>query len=233
MACRRRRHRRAQPDHRRGGDGQGDRRAALAVRRRGRGPARQPGTVVNVGEPIVSFEVEGDDGIRCRGAGAAQARAEPRRLRRRPESGRPARRARSFAALRRPAGRAPVETVERSRSRPRRPGCDSRAAPAPASANARGPPRRCASSPTTSASTSTPSPAPGSAASSPATTSATSSAEGTCPRQPGTRRHPGGRSGAGRRRASGKPGRPSRACASTPPPRWSPARSPHRTSRSS
>ena len=67
----------------------------------------QPGTVVEVGKPIVSFEVEGDDGgpaggsgrRRCRCRRARQARTEPRRLRRRRrESGRPARRARSFAA---------------------------------------------------------------------------------------------------------------------------------------
>ena len=58
----------------------------------------QPGTVVEVGKPIVSFEVEGDDGgsaggtrprRRCRRA--RQARTEPRRLRRRPREFRPAR----------------------------------------------------------------------------------------------------------------------------------------------
>ncbi len=66
----------------------------------------QPGTVVEVGKPIVSFEVEGDDGGRRRsGAGGAGADAPAKRE---PNlvgygavlenSGRPARRARSFAA---------------------------------------------------------------------------------------------------------------------------------------
>ena len=54
----------------------------------------QPGTVVEVGKPIVSFEIEGDDGGGCRcrrRRRRRQARAEPGRLRRRPRSLRPAR----------------------------------------------------------------------------------------------------------------------------------------------
>jgi pyruvate dehydrogenase E2 component (dihydrolipoamide acetyltransferase) len=69
----------------------------------------QPGTVVEVGKPIVSFEVEGDDGGPSTGGGQAPAGAAKRE----PNlvgygavvesSGRPARRARAFAA--------PVETA--------------------------------------------------------------------------------------------------------------------------
>ncbi|MEQ4520801.1 dihydrolipoamide acetyltransferase family protein [Pseudarthrobacter sp. B907] len=69
----------------------------------------QPGTVVEVGKPIVSFEVEGDDG----GSGAADAPAK-----REPNlvgygavlegSGRPARRARSFASAAPAVTAAPV-----------------------------------------------------------------------------------------------------------------------------
>ena len=61
----------------------------------------QPGTVVEVGKPIVSFEIEGDDG-------AAVPRPPRRPAKREPNlvgygavleaSGRPARRARTFAA---------------------------------------------------------------------------------------------------------------------------------------
>ena len=55
----------------------------------------QPGTVVEVGKPIVSFEVEGDadDAPAVAAPGARrrrQARAEPRRLRRRRSKARPA-----------------------------------------------------------------------------------------------------------------------------------------------
>ncbi|WP_426976708.1 dihydrolipoamide acetyltransferase family protein [Pseudarthrobacter sp. O4] len=64
----------------------------------------QPGTVVEVGKPIVSFEIEGDDG----GAGSVDSDAGEAAAKREPnlvgygavleDSGRPARRARSFAA---------------------------------------------------------------------------------------------------------------------------------------
>ncbi|MHA7223526.1 dihydrolipoamide acetyltransferase family protein [Arthrobacter sp. RHLT1-20] len=57
----------------------------------------QPGTVVEVGKPIVSFEVEGDDG----GSGEPAAKREPNLVGYGAVlegSGRPARRARSFAA---------------------------------------------------------------------------------------------------------------------------------------
>ena len=66
----------------------------------------QPGTVVEVGKPIVSFEVEGDDGGSAGAPGPAGAADAP--AKREPNlvgygavlenSGRPARRARSFAA---------------------------------------------------------------------------------------------------------------------------------------
>ncbi len=59
----------------------------------------QPGTVVEVGKPIVSFEVEGDDG--APGSGEAPAKREPNLVGYGAVlegSGRPARRARSFAA---------------------------------------------------------------------------------------------------------------------------------------
>ena len=63
----------------------------------------QPGTVVEVGKPIVSFEVEGDDGgrRRLRTAGGSAAKREPNLVGYGAvleNSGRPARRARSFAA---------------------------------------------------------------------------------------------------------------------------------------
>ncbi|KQN86173.1 dihydrolipoamide acetyltransferase family protein [Arthrobacter sp. Leaf69] len=62
----------------------------------------QPGTVVEVGKPIVSFEVEGDDGGSAGGSGAdAPAKREPNLVGYGAvleNSGRPARRARSFAA---------------------------------------------------------------------------------------------------------------------------------------
>ncbi|MFS0716025.1 dihydrolipoamide acetyltransferase family protein [Arthrobacter sp. 1P04PC] len=67
----------------------------------------QPGTVVEVGKPIVSFEIEGDDGG---GSGAASGEAPAKReptlvgYGAMPEgSGRPARRARTFAAAAAPA----------------------------------------------------------------------------------------------------------------------------------
>ncbi|MCB5274339.1 Dihydrolipoyllysine-residue acetyltransferase component of pyruvate dehydrogenase complex [Arthrobacter sp. SO5] len=62
----------------------------------------QPGTVVEVGKPIVSFEVEGDDDAAgSTGAGDAAAKREPNLVGYGAVlegSGRPARRARSFAA---------------------------------------------------------------------------------------------------------------------------------------
>lgn len=65
----------------------------------------QPGTVVEVGKPIVSFEIEGDDDGGA-GAGEAPAKREPTLVGygAMPEgSGRPARRARTFAAAAAPA----------------------------------------------------------------------------------------------------------------------------------
>ncbi|HET8879640.1 MAG TPA: biotin/lipoyl-containing protein, partial [Arthrobacter sp.] len=64
----------------------------------------QPGTVVEVGKPIVSFEIEGDDG--GSGSDAAPAKREPNLVGYGAVlegSGRPARRARSFAAAPAPA----------------------------------------------------------------------------------------------------------------------------------
>lgn len=68
----------------------------------------QPGTVVEVGKPIVSFEVEGDDGGSAGGTGTAGGTGADAPAKREPNlvgygavletSGRPARRARSFAA---------------------------------------------------------------------------------------------------------------------------------------
>ena len=68
----------------------------------------QPGTVVEVGKPIVSFEVEGDDGGPAPGSGTAGGGGAAAPAKREPNlvgygavletSGRPARRARSFAA---------------------------------------------------------------------------------------------------------------------------------------
>src|SRR6478672_798626 len=69
----------------------------------------QPGTVVEVGKPIVSFEIEGDDGGASPEAGSAKR--EPNLVGYGAvleASGRPARRARTFAA---PAG-APVLAVQ-------------------------------------------------------------------------------------------------------------------------
>ncbi len=64
----------------------------------------QPGTVVEVGKPIVSFEIEGDDG--GADSGEAPAKREPNLVGYGAVlegSGRPARRARSFAAAATPA----------------------------------------------------------------------------------------------------------------------------------
>lgn len=68
----------------------------------------QPGTVVEVGKPIVSFEVEGDDGGPAGGSDSAGGAGADAPAKREPNlvgygavlenSGRPARRARSFAA---------------------------------------------------------------------------------------------------------------------------------------
>ncbi|MGP4032401.1 dihydrolipoamide acetyltransferase family protein [Pseudarthrobacter sp. 1C304] len=77
----------------------------------------QPGTVVEVGKPIVSFEVEGDDGgTAAGGAGAAAGSDAGAPAKREPNlvgygavlesSGRPARRARNFAAPAVPAAAA-------------------------------------------------------------------------------------------------------------------------------
>ena len=67
----------------------------------------QPGTVVEVGKPIVSFEVEGDDGAPAGGSGTAGGGGADAPAKREPNlvgygavlenSGRPARRGRSFA----------------------------------------------------------------------------------------------------------------------------------------
>ncbi len=93
----------------------------------------QPGTVVEVGKPIVSFEVEGDDD-------APAARREPNLVGYGAvleNSGRPARRARSFAAAPvTPQAVAPVETVEAARVAPApAPVETAEAAPAPAPAS--------------------------------------------------------------------------------------------------
>ncbi|WP_326958217.1 MULTISPECIES: dihydrolipoamide acetyltransferase family protein [unclassified Arthrobacter] len=78
----------------------------------------QPGTVVEVGKPIVSFEVEGEDAGAARGPGAAGGGGADAPAKREPNlvgygavlegSGRPARRARSFSAPAAPAAPAPV-----------------------------------------------------------------------------------------------------------------------------
>jgi pyruvate dehydrogenase E2 component (dihydrolipoamide acetyltransferase) len=73
----------------------------------------QPGTVVEVGKPIVSFEIEGDDG--GGDSGEAPAKREPNLVGYGAVlegSGRPARRARSFAAAAAPTApvAAPAET---------------------------------------------------------------------------------------------------------------------------
>ena len=201
----------------------------------------QPGTVVEVGKPIVSFEVEGDDGGPAGGPGTAGGAADAP-AKREPNlvgygavlenSGRPARRARSFAA---PAVSA--------------------AAPAPAGRT--GGARACSGGP------SRPRADAGRAAvrGTPAVHAAGAQAgQGSRRRPRGRHRHrgvwahhprrrpqlrrrgrpAGGTPGPGRRvraslrrRASGKPGHRSRACGSSPPPPWSPAPSPRRTSRNS
>lgn len=93
----------------------------------------QPGTVVEVGKPIVSFEVEGDDGGPSTGgqAPAGTAKREPNLVGYGAvveSSGRPARRARAFAApvaepVETPAPAAPVvepvETPATAAERPR------------------------------------------------------------------------------------------------------------------
>ncbi len=69
----------------------------------------QPGTVVEVGKPIVSFEIEGDDGGAA--GGDAAAKREPNLVGYGAvleSSGRPARRARTFAAAPQAAPAAPV-----------------------------------------------------------------------------------------------------------------------------
>lgn len=86
----------------------------------------QPGTVVEVGKPIVSFEVEGDDGAPAGGTGTAGGAGADAPAKREPNlvgygavlenSGRPARRARSFAApaasVAAPAPAAPAPVAE-------------------------------------------------------------------------------------------------------------------------
>ena len=159
----------------------------------------QPGTVVEVGKPIVSFEIEGDDGGPAAfpvppGAGAArrQARAEPRRLRRRPGSLRPARPPRPHLRGPGSSGSRAAEPGGTQQSRLRRwlrrsrRGCPNQSKPSRPQrcrGSVRGPRRRCASWPRISASTSRPSPARGSTGSSPVTMCGTSSAAGTSPRQ--------------------------------------------------
>ncbi|WP_026538262.1 dihydrolipoamide acetyltransferase family protein [Arthrobacter sp. 9MFCol3.1] len=76
----------------------------------------QPGTVVEVGKPIVSFEIEGDDGADGSGGGAeAGGKREPNLVGYGAvleASGRPARRARTFAApAASPAAAEPVAPV--------------------------------------------------------------------------------------------------------------------------
>ena len=110
----------------------------------------QPGTVVEVGTPIVSFEVEGDDGGSAGGPGTAEGGADAP-AKREPNlvgygavlenSGRPARRARSFAA---PAAAtatatatAPAPAAERVEAAPVLPAAGPAAAPvAPAARRA-------------------------------------------------------------------------------------------------
>ncbi|MCU1540695.1 MAG: 2-oxo acid dehydrogenase subunit [Arthrobacter sp.] len=89
----------------------------------------QPGTVVEVGKPIVSFEVEGDDGAApADPAGGQAAKREPNLVGYGAvleASGRPARRVRNFASpavasapVVEPAGPATVRPAERPRSTP-------------------------------------------------------------------------------------------------------------------
>ena len=75
----------------------------------------QPGTVVEVGKPIVSFEIEGDDGAAGSAPDAAAAKREPNLVGYGAvleASGRPARRARTFAAPAAPAAASPVAPAE-------------------------------------------------------------------------------------------------------------------------
>ena len=83
----------------------------------------QPGTVVEVGKPIVSFEIEGDDGAAAGGRPAARRPAGAPSASRTSWAtapcwkppGRPARRARTFAAPAAvPAVRRPAEPPRRS-----------------------------------------------------------------------------------------------------------------------
>ena len=91
----------------------------------------QPGTVVEVGKPIVSFEIEGDDGAAGSGGGAgadgaAGGKREPNLVGYGAvleASGRPARRARTFAAPAAPPAVAaepvaPVRAAEPAESKP-------------------------------------------------------------------------------------------------------------------
>ncbi|MDZ4090863.1 MAG: dihydrolipoamide acetyltransferase family protein [Arthrobacter sp.] len=97
----------------------------------------QPGTVVEVGKPIVSFEVEGDDGGPAGGSGTAGGGGEDAPAKREPNlvgygavlenSGRPARRARSFAAP--TAATAPAPVAERVDAAPVLPVAEPVAAP--------------------------------------------------------------------------------------------------------
>ncbi|MFF2245566.1 dihydrolipoamide acetyltransferase family protein [Arthrobacter sp. NPDC058130] len=75
----------------------------------------QPGTVVEVGKPIVSFEIEGDDGAAGSAPDAAAAKREPNLVGYGAvleASGRPARRARTFAAPAAAAVAAPAAPAE-------------------------------------------------------------------------------------------------------------------------
>ena len=74
----------------------------------------QPGTVVEVGKPIVSFEIEGDDGGSGSAPDAGAAKREPNLVGYGAvleASGRPARRARTFAAPAAPAAAPVAATV--------------------------------------------------------------------------------------------------------------------------
>ena len=101
----------------------------------------QPGTVVEVGKPIVSFEVEGDDGGPAGGSGADGGGGADAPAKREPNlvgygavletSGRPARRARSFAAPAAAAATAPATApvAERVETAPVVPVAEPKAAP--------------------------------------------------------------------------------------------------------
>ena len=134
VAGRRGRYRHAQPDHRRGRDGQGHRRAALAVRRRGRGAARSSrATSSRSARSLIAFEVGGrtprppapEAAARRSSATAERATPrprrdpEPRRLRRRPRVP-PGARSVEPARSRHPASPAPPTP---RCSRPRRTTC--------------------------------------------------------------------------------------------------------------